>query len=163
MAQGTSNVQTTRKTVYSASATAIDTTGDKLTVVPASPIDVYRWGFITDVALDAGSVEVVLDLEDAGGANSTEKDSFVWETDQAAGLGFYREYSNSAAFVAATAASVGADASDVYAGGAPLRVDPGEQVVIAVDVAATAGDGVFFIEYVEHPFEVTTALTKVTS
>ncbi len=137
------NVFSTRKTEVFP-VIALDGTGDKMTYSPGQPIDVIRWGITLTVAADVGAGAVVamdfrptigsdtdrvngsvaLGIDTAGGTIS-----FTTDDDHAIGAVIYH---------------------DVVP---PFQVDPGEELVIAVDNAMdTTGDGKPFIEYLEKPF-----------
>lgn len=129
---------------------AFTSTGDKFIFTPAKPVDIYRYGFVTNALLDVGVTFILaLDWRPTAGSdtNRAEKATITTgTTDQAAGKMGYRD------IILPVAAATAGDGSTVNVGpDGPLEVDPGEEVVIEVTNAAdTAGTGYVWIEYVEH-------------
>lgn len=111
---------------------AADATGDGFVFTPAQPIDVIRFGFIADSLVDVGAGMVVaLDHRAVAGSDSVRPAilTITHAADVAAGDGIYVQAA------------------------APIEVNPGEQLVVAVDNAAdTGGTFIPFIVYQRRPF-----------
>lgn len=142
---------------------AVDATATGDTVMTfAQPIDILRWGFITEVPLDVGAgMTVSLDHRPTAGTDTgrVEIDAMAaFTADIAAGLGRWADLDD------AVAQATAVDGSLVDVGtGNPFQVDPGEQVVFDVDDAAdTAGTLTIFIEYLEKPMTGTRWTTTMT-
>lgn len=123
---------------------ALNSTGDKAFWQPGQPVDIVRWGIIADGLIDVGAgMTVKLDHRPTVGSDTDRGDGdggdITVTADIVAGDGIYTEELSAAAVLASTPAI--------------LEVDPGEEVVFQVtDAADTAGDGYFFIEFIERPF-----------
>lgn len=138
--------------------------GDKFILTPARPVDIIRWGYITDTAQDpdAGGFKIALDHRPTAGSDTgrvekatiTRADAEV----SAAGAVIYNDV------ILAVAEATSADGSKYNVGPAgPLRVEPGQQAVIEVtDANGAASTGYVFIEYEEQPFKLSGA-TRETS
>ncbi len=130
-------------------------TGDKFIITPCAPIDIYRWGFVTDAAMDpdAGGFVIALDHRITAGSDSgrTEKATITRadaETVAAGKLVYQRP-------IIAVAQAAQGDGSllDVGPSG-PVRVMPGEQAVIEVtNAVGAASTGYVFVEYVDLAFD----------
>lgn len=154
-----------KRTVISVAPTPTDaalgpvvftSTGDKYIFTPANPIDVYRWGLITNALLDVGAGFVLaLDFRPTAGSDTNRVEMSTISTgttDVAAGKMVYNQ--------AIGADNDGETAEDGtlrnVAPTGPIECDPGEELVIEVTNAAdTAGTGYVFIEYVELPAQGT--------
>ena len=132
-----------------------NSTGDKYIYTPCGPIEIYRWGFITDVAMDpdAGGFVIALDHRITAGSDTgrTEKATITRadaETVAAGKLVYGR-------VEIPVAEATGVDGSKVNVGpNGPLRVNPGEQAVIEVtNAVGAASTGYVFIEYADLAFE----------
>lgn len=146
-----------RKTVVLSPDNAVDagytlnSTGDKAFWQPGQPVDILRWGIIADGLVDVGAgMTVKLDVRSTVGTDTGRGDGdggdITITADIAAGDGIYTEELTAAAI---TASNPGI-----------LELDPGEEVVFQVtDAADTAGNGYFFIEYIELPFVGDTGVT----
>lgn len=129
-------------------------TGDKYIYTPCAPIDVYRWGFITDAAMDpdAGGFVLALDHRITAGSDTgrTEKATITradLETVAAGKLVYGRVEITVAETVAVDGSKVNVDPAG------PLRVNPGEQVVIEVtNAVGAASTGYVFIDYADLAF-----------
>src|SRR3990167_9607381 len=131
---------------------AFTSTGDKFIYTPAVPIDVYRWGFVTDALLDVGvGFVIALDHRPTAGSDTgrVEKQVMTFTADVAAGKVRYNEPILPVA--ESSVAGLGETNQLINVGPAgPFEVDPGEELVIEVtDAADTAGTGYVFIEYAE--------------
>lgn len=149
-------------TLASADAVAgpvdLNATGDKFSIAPAVPIDIYRFGYITVQSQDpdAGGFQMDIALRPTAGSdtNRTTKASLIRTDPQvvAAGKVVYKDVLVAVAESLVTGPGGTINKVNVKPIG-PLRVRPGEEAVLAVSnamgVAATAR---LFIEYVEHDF-----------
>ena len=139
----------------------LNATGDKFGFAPACPIDIYRFGLISAVALDpdAGGFVLALDLRPTAGSdtNRVEKDTLTRADAQtvAAGKVVYRDV------IIPVAETTGNDGSKVNVGpSGPLHVRPGEEVILEVTNAlGAAGTARLFIEYAEQGFALTSTVT----
>lgn len=137
----------------------LNSAGDKFSIAPVVPIDIYRFGYITAQSQDpdAGGFQMDIALRPTAGSDvgrSATKASIIRTDTQVVGAGkvVYRDV-----IIPVTEALVtgpGGTINKVNVGPAgPLHVRPGEEAVIAVSntmgVAATAR---LFIEYVEQDF-----------
>lgn len=146
---------------------AFTSTGDKFYVAPAVPIDIYRWGIITQDLLDVGAgFTISMEFRPTVGSDTDRaaKQTIDRTTDVAAGTVLYRDV------ILAVAQASG---DDTLTGGTttqtsllnvgpagPLHVRPGEEVVFEVtDAADTAGTGRIWVEYVESDFALANAVT----
>jgi len=113
----------------------LTSTGDKLVFSPTFPVDVYRYGVIitTDVAA-SNNVIIALDKRPVVKSDTGRVELSRFEI---------------------TAAESGnADAGDLYYKEiAPVQVNPGEELVVEVVDAATAGAAVVFLHYQMRPFQ----------
>lgn len=134
--------------------------GDKFTLERPHPIDIYKFGVITDDAWDpdAGGFALALDLRPTSGSDTArvEKDQLRRADAQlvAAGRVVYREVVIPVA--ESSVAGLGGDFDKVNVGPAgPLHVRPGEQVVLEVTNAmGAAATGYVWIEYAELGFAI---------
>ena len=136
-------------------------TGDTVLIRPVKPLDILRWGFISQATVDVGvGAEFGLDHRPtiASDTGRTEIAAISVSADVAAGKGQYDDLAD------AVAAATGIDGSTVYTGSSnPFKVDPGEEVVFEVKNAADTGGTVLgFIEYYEEPFVGTRVSTNMT-
>lgn len=140
-------------------------TGDKFILTPASPIDIYRWGFITDAAMDpdAGGFVLALDYRPTAGSDTSraEKATITRADAETVAAGTI-VFNNPVG--ADTDGETGEDSTLRFvAPTGPVRIAQGEQAVIEVtNAVGAAATGYVFIEYVELPFDETDA-TKETS
>lgn len=144
----------------------LNSTGDKFSIAPAVPIDIYRFGYITAQSQDpdAGGFQLDISLRPTAGSDtnrSATKASIFRADAQVVGAGkvVYRDVIIPVA--EATVTGPGGTLNKVNVGPAgPLHVRPGEEAVLAVSnamgVAATAK---LFIEYVEHDFAPVSSVT----
>lgn len=131
-------------------------TGDKYIYTPASPSDIYRFGFITDAAMDpdAGGFVLALDWRPVAGSDAgrLEKQTITRADAEtvAAGKLVYADV------IIPVAQATGIDGSLVNVGPAgPLHVRPGEQAVIEVtNAVGAASTGYVFVEVMELAFEI---------
>ena len=120
----------------------LTTAADKGTFAPARPVNIVRWGIIVTTLLDVGAGAVFsLDFRPTIGSNTgrvvgsvsggvdTAGGSITLSADVAVGKGVYHDVNP------------------------PLKVNPGEQVVVdASDAPDTGGAGYLFFEYEEEGF-----------
>lgn len=130
-------------------------TGDKYIYTPATIAHVYRWGFITDAAMDpdAGGFVLALDHRPTAGSDTgrTEKATITRADAETVAAGKL-VYGNVVISVAQAAQGDGS-LLDVGPSG-PLEVRPGEQVVIEVtNAVGAASTGYVFLEVMELAFE----------
>jgi len=143
------SIFTQRRTQVSAQIN-VNSTGDKMTFTPASPVNIVRWGIIADALIDVGvGMTIKADHRPTAGSDTGRGDGDVGDitvtADIAAGKGAYTEEIGTPAATAAQA---------------KFEVDPGEQVVFQVtDAADTAGTGHIFVEYELIPFVGDSAVT----
>lgn len=119
---------------------AVDSTGDKATFAPGSPIEVIRWGIIAFALIDVGAGVIVKadKTNSAGTRGDGDMGSITSTSDIAAQDGIYTEN-----------VSPGVTAHPTE----PHKLIPGESLTFQVtDAADTAGDGYFFVEYRKLPF-----------
>lgn len=109
---------------------AVDSTGDPFIVTPAVPINVRRWGLAITIAVTGTVGIIALDHRITAGSDTGRVDAYGTKTLRL----------NQASMVAGQVLYVLPDDG-------PLQVNPGEQLVFQVATAATAGDGVLWIEY----------------
>lgn len=140
-------------------------TGDKFMIRRPAPFDVYRWG-ITTIALmdpDAGGFQIDMDKRVTVGSDSgrvTDAGGFIFRADAdliAAGTNVYIDVK------LPVAAATGSDGSVVNVDPAgPLRVNPGEELVVQVSNAVgAASTGYIWVEIAELPFNAQSFPTKV--
>jgi len=133
---------------------AVDATGVAFEWTPGVPIDILRWGFTATVAVTNAADTVVAQLikrptpKSATGQTVIDACTITGTTTRAAGYALYREIGTTA--VAQTTEPDGS--LYTVAPGGPVEINAGQQVVVNVSAAADAGDGVFWIEYLEKPF-----------
>jgi hypothetical protein len=134
----------------------LNATGDTIILTPAVPIDVFRWGFIANAAIDVTAGEVALDhrplVASDTGRVQVQTMTFGAAQNIVQGEMYFAD------IVLANAQAAG---DDTLSGGTtpqtslvdtapdgPFRCDPGGQMVIEVVGAFDgAGTAVFFIEY----------------
>ncbi len=114
---------------------AIDSTGDKFTWTPATPVELIRIGVTGTTAYTHGSGAVI-----AADINASDGEGTY---DRGAGDG------------GTLTVDSGFDAGLVnyHDMDARVRLKPGDQLVFEVTQAATAGDGVVWVEYRKLPFQ----------
>ncbi len=136
------SIHTQHRVEVSASVN-MDSTGDKMTFTPATPVNIVRWGVIADTLIDVGAgMTIKADHRPTAGSDSSRGDGDVGDitvtADISQGTGAYTEE-------CATAAGTAVPGK--------FEVDPGEQVVFQVtDAADTSGTGHIFVEYELLPF-----------
>lgn len=119
---------------FESAVVAIDGPGDVATFTPAAPVDVVRIGLTGTTAYTHGSGAVVKADVNASDGDGTytrgDGDGGVITADStfAAGLVNYTDLSS------------------------PVHLDPGDQLIFQVTQAASAGDGVVWVEYQKRPF-----------
>lgn len=126
--------------VYQTALLAVDSTGDKETWAPGTPVEIIRWGVVAFALIDVGAGAIVkLDKTNSAGTRGDgDVGSISVTADIAAQDGVYTEN---------VSPSVTAHPTE------PHRLIPGESVTFQVtDAADTAGDGYFFVEYRKLPF-----------
>lgn len=142
-------------------------TGDKFILTPVAPIEIVRFGFVTDAAMDpdAGGFVLALDHRPTAGSDTGRTESAtLTRTDTqtvAAGSLVYREV-----VLADTDGETAEDGETRYvAPSGPLSVDVGEQAVLEVtNAVGAASTGYVFIEYVQKPFDLyDSVVTEATS
>ena len=115
---------------------ALDGTGDKATFTPCRPVRIRRFGYAWNAGTVTTSASLDIDLD---------KRVLI-------GSDTGRVQIATIAGVASEAQGDGAYTRVGAAGGGAIDVDADEEVVVDVENAAAAGDGVVFIEYEELPF-----------
>lgn len=114
---------------------AIDSTGDKFTWTPATPVELIRVGVTGTTAYTHGSGAVIaMDINASDGEGTYSRgdgDGGTITVDSGfdAGLVNYHDMD------------------------ARVRLKPGDQLIAQVTQAATAGDGVVWVEYRKLPFQ----------
>lgn len=136
----------------------LTTTGDKMTITPALPIAIKRYG-ITGIttAIDDASFTLALDHRPTAGSDSDRTEE---ATLSPSGTGEVEAGDELAGRVvrstSQTTATDGSTVEDPPSG--PLVVNPGEQAVLEVtDASNTTGAGTLFVEYFQLPFDGTLA------
>ena len=138
---------------------AFTSTGDKFYILPAAPIDVYRFGLITQDLLDVGAqFTLPLDHRVLAGSDVGRTEVATLSTgtvDVAAGKVVYKDVilPVAEATQAGHLSSLSPGTKQNVGPTGPLHVRPGEEVVIEVtDAADTAGTGRVWIEYAAQGF-----------
>ena len=141
------------------------TTGDKFSFRSSMPVDIIRWGFIATVLVDVGARLTInanfrptigedtgiIAGEAVGGAGTIDLGTSAVPAhttgDVAVGHGVYTN------FVSSAGVSLQAAAADNTKTEVPFELDPGEEIMFAVDDAAdTTGTGIMFVHYVPRGF-----------
>ena len=132
----TGNIMAT--TVAQTEQVTLDATGDKFVFFPGKPVDIVRWGFNVTVAVTGTGLVIAGDSQLKGAARGAG-DVGTITAGAAVGLndGMYTEN-----------VSPGVTAHPTE----PFQLDAGEGVIFEVTGAATAGDGVVWVEYHERSF-----------
>ena len=155
-----------KRRVVSASADDLSGTGLSLTYVTPVPIDLYRWGYIVSVALDA-TTDLIAGLNvQTPAATDVVKQTATFANAAAAGSVL------SVKVLLPTAQTTGEDALggatvqtsllDVAPAG-PVRVPAGSEIEIEITQAATSGSAYGFIEFVEFDMPNTDIATTDTT
>lgn len=142
-----------KKRAVSATADDLSGTGVSLTYITPVPIDIYRWGYVISVALDA-TQDLICGLNvQAPGATDVPKQTATFAASQST-VGTVL----SVKALLPTAQTTGEDALggatvqtsliDVAPAG-PIHVPAGSEVEIEITQAATSGSAFGFIEFVE--------------
>jgi len=120
---------------------ALATVEDKGFFAPARPVNIVRWGYITDTVLGDTTQVLKMDFRPTIGSNTGRVVGAVDSdgVDTAGGT-----------LTSGEATAVG---KGLFHNVAPkLKVDPGEEVVIHATAAPASGTAFFFIEYEEEGF-----------
>jgi len=114
---------------------AIDLVGDKFTWTPATPVEIIRVGVTGTTAYTHGSGAVIaMDINASDGAGTYDRgdgDGGVITVDASFDAGLVNYYDMTSR----------------------VRLKPGDQLIAQVTQAATAGDGVVWVEYRKLPFQ----------
>lgn len=144
-------------------------TGDKFIFTYPTPVDIYRFGLVTDAAMDpdAGGFVMELDLRVTAGTDTgrVNKSSLTRADAQtvAAGRTLYRDCTLPVAEAAGDDTLTGGatpQTSRVNVGPAgPVHVRPGQQAVLEVtNAVGAASTGYVWIEYAELGFAQASAV-----
>lgn len=119
------------KKYFRSEQVTLDATGDKLTFYPGCPVDITGFGVVQTVAATGTGLVIKAD-SDLSGESRGDGD------------------------VGTLTPGVAPTVNTVYMNklSDPVQLDAGEGVVLEVTTAQSAGDGVVFIEYIEHPITV---------
>lgn len=120
--------------VFETAEVAIDSTGDKATYTPGAPVDIVRVGIVGTTSYTHGSGAIVKVDKNASDGDGT----------YTRGDGDVAEVTVDSGFNAGLVNYVDLDE--------PVELDPGDQAIVQVTQAASAGDGVVFMEYRKRPF-----------
>lgn len=140
-------------------ATTFDTgTEVKAVKLCVHPIDVYRWGIVCTTTFDAGSFAAQLRKTSPIGGSPAVMQTLLATVDRVAG---------DVDFVDSIIPVAQAAGDDTLAGGVtpqtsvldvgpagPVRFEAGDLLDINQSVASTAGDGYYWIEFVELPMNL---------
>lgn len=153
---------------YVTAGTAFATTGDKAVFRPVVPVTVFRWGIINlgAAATWGSAAAIALDWRPTAGVdtNRVEVGTITASADIAVGTGLYSEFGAAQIGGTLPAATTGADGSILHAAlsgswgdntvkGAPVRVNPGEELVFECTNAFDAfALSMVFLHYVFDPF-----------
>lgn len=163
------------KYTYTA-AVDFNSTGDTVVITPATPIDIYRWGFIALANVNVTAGEVALDHRPLAASDSgrvqIQTMTFSSAQDLVAGEMYYADVFLPNAETTgednlSVAGGFGGNAAQVSAVNTgpdgPWRVDPGGQVVLEIVGAFdAAGTCICFIQYCELSlFNMAAAATRL--
>lgn len=121
--------------VVESGVVAIDAVGDKFTWTPATPVRIIRVGITGTTAYTHGSGAII-----ALDKNASDGDGTYTRGDGDIGT-------------IAVAASFGPGLVNYIEPASRLEMVPGDQLIFQVTQAATAGDGVVWVEYQKLPFQ----------
>lgn len=121
-------------------------TGDKAIWTPSQPVDVVRWGIITDALLDVGAgFTLKVDWRPTAGSDSSRTDGVPTSTTSPGNYTTPLNMTTTVDIAAGTEAFISLPE--------PLQVNPGEQLVFQVtDAADTNGTGLVWVQYQPRPF-----------
>lgn len=141
-----------KKRVVAASSDDLSGTGVSLNFYTPVPIDIYRWGYIITVALDA-TTDLVAGLNiQTPEATDVPYQTATFTANAAAGSVLSVNVINPAAQTTGEDALGGATVQTSLIDAAPegpIRVPAGSQVEIEITTGATSGTGYGWIEFVE--------------
>lgn len=158
-----------KKTYVHSATTNFNATSETLSTPFANPIEVYRWGYISETAVvvDA-TAQVTLEAEVAGGGTNRVSGSqlnLVDADDHIQGVTVFTDAVIPVAETVLNTVGIGGQKKNVDPSG-PFHVFPGERVSFNITDAATSGTIRFWMEYVERPVigqPGTTVATLLTS
>lgn len=143
-----------KKTLVNAATTNFNATSDTLTLTFANPINIYRWGYISETAvvIDADGAVVSLEAKPVGGSNRVSGSllSLVDADDHINGVVVFTDVVIPVAETVLNTVGIGGQKKNVDPSG-PFHVFAGEQVDFKITNAATSGTIRFWIEYAEQP------------
>lgn len=120
---------------------AIDSTGDKWTWTPGAPVEIIRVGVTGTTAYTHGSGAIIaMDINASDGAGTYSRGDGDGGT-------------------LTVAATFNAGLVNYHEMTSRVRLKPGDQLIAQVTQAATAGDGVVWVEYRKLPFVSGSAVT----
>lgn len=145
-----------KKTYIFAQTDDLSATGENLSVEFANPIDIYRFGYISETAvvIDANGLVASLEAEPAGGGTNRVSGAtltMVDADDHIQGVVVFTDVIIPVAETVLNSVGIGGQKKNVDPSG-PFRVHGGEQVSVNITNAGTSGTVRWFIEYVEQPF-----------
>ena len=141
------------------------TTGDKFSFRSSMPVDIIRWGFIATIDVNVGARLTIaanfrpligedtnlIAGEAEGGAGVIDLGTSAVPAhttgDVLEGTGVYTDLVSSAGITLQASAALQTKTK------VPFELDPGEEIVFAIDDAAdTTGTGIMFVHYVPRGF-----------
>lgn len=152
-----------KKRVVAASSDDLSGTGVSLNYYTPVPIDIYRWGYIVTVALDATTDLVAALNIQTPEATDVPFQQATFTDSAAAGSVLSVNVINEAAQTSGEDTLTGGTTPQTSlintAPEGPIRVPAGSQIEIEITTAATSGTAFGFIEFVEFDMPNTTQAT----
>lgn len=134
---------------------AVTGTGDKLVFTPNAPVRIIRWGIIVDTSFTVTAPKLTMDFRPTAGSNTNRVTGSVSNGIDTAGgsiqspaIGQPGTLQGQGLYHNVVAAVLGA-----ASGLDGFVLFPGQQAVVNVATAATAGTGFIFIDYETLPFQ----------
>lgn len=138
-------------------------TGDSIVYRTPVPIDLYRWGYIITVALDATQDLIATLNVETPEATDVPFQQATFTANAAAGSVLSVDVINPAAQTAGEDTLTGGSTPQTslidQAPEGPIRVPAGSEIVIEITQGGTSGTGFGFIEFVEHDMPNTQVAT----
>lgn len=125
-------------------------TGNKASFAPSQPVNIVRWGVEATVAF-TGAPVIALDKRPIVGSDTGRVDGTTTAGVDVAG----------GTLTPGTLAIGKGAYREVNQNPGPFKLNPGEEAVFEVTTAATAGTGIFFLEYEEEGFTGDPILTSL--
>lgn len=128
---------------FTTAQVALDATADILTFRPSIPCRIVRFGVVVSVLLDVDPAALVIDLDTNDILASPSRSAARLQLTTAVASGTFVVGS----VLSRKLGEAAADSFEMYSGLGKNIIVPGNEAILQVSTAATAGDGYAFIEY----------------